>query len=224
MAELTELTVGTTMMLIHHAVTRGLKVCVERGVLFAQDGYPDAATRAGFGVYARALVAVVRGHHMSEDAVAFPYLRAKLPDVPFDELMADHRVMDTMLDELEVTIEAVATEAAAAAGLDDLTRIAASLSELWHPHIGIEEERCYAPEVISVVMDAEEDAHLMQALGAYAQEHVVPLSLGMPFLLYNLASPERATYVSGLPPVVTEQLVPVVWKEQWAPMQPFLLD
>ena len=27
-----------------------------------------------------------------------------------------------------------------------------------------------------------------------------------------------------IPPVVTKVLVPVVWKEQWAPMQPFLLD
>jgi hypothetical protein len=26
-----------------------------------------------------------------------------------------------------------------------------------------------------------------------------------------------------MPPVVSQELVPVAWKEQWAPMKPFLL-
>jgi hypothetical protein len=27
-----------------------------------------------------------------------------------------------------------------------------------------------------------------------------------------------------MPPVVTQELVPIAWKEHWAPMVPFLLD
>ena len=73
-------------------------------------------------------------------------------------------------------------------------------------------------------MDADENARVGQLLGEYAGQHVEPLSLGVPFLLYNMSRKERAAYAQTLPPMVTEQLVPVVWKEQWAPMQPFLLD
>jgi hypothetical protein len=46
----------------------------------------------------------------------------------------------------------------------------------------------------------------------------------VPFLLYNLPPEERAIFSQGMPPVVTQELVPVVWKEKWSPMKPFLLD
>jgi hypothetical protein len=223
MAEVTGPNVGTTMIFIHGAITRGLRVSVERGTEFAQGGYPDAATQAGFALYCRTLVSVLRGHHMSEDAVAFPFLRDKLPDVPFDKLMADHRVMDGLLDEFEAGSEAVAAEAQVGPSLADLVHTATTLSDLWHPHIQIEEQRIYAAEVIAAVMDADENAQVGQRLGEYAQEHVQPLSLGLPFLLYNQPRQDREAYAATMPPMVTEQLVPVVWKEEWAPMQPFLL-
>jgi hypothetical protein len=46
---------------------------------------------------------------------------------------------------------------------------------------------------------------------------------GHPFLLYNLPTEERAIIAQAMPPIVTRQLVPVVWKEKWEPMSPFLL-
>jgi hypothetical protein len=46
----------------------------------------------------------------------------------------------------------------------------------------------------------------------------------MPFVLYNLPAEERAILAQKMPPIVTQQLLPVDWKEKWAPMQPFLLD
>jgi hypothetical protein len=45
----------------------------------------------------------------------------------------------------------------------------------------------------------------------------------MPFVLFNLLDAERAMMSQGMLPVVTQQLVPVVWKDQWMPMAPFLL-
>jgi hypothetical protein len=51
-----------------------------------------------------------------------------------------------------------------------------------------------------------------------------PTYLAVPFLLYDLPPEEKAIQARGMPPELTEQLVPVVWKEQWAPMKPFLLD
>jgi len=34
---------------------------------------------------------------------------------------------------------------------------------------------------------------------------------------------ERRRMGALFPPVVTEQLVPVVWQDKWSPMKPFLL-
>jgi hypothetical protein len=45
----------------------------------------------------------------------------------------------------------------------------------------------------------------------------------MPFVVYNLSSADRAEFVKVLPPVVTQQLIPIAWKAAWAPMTPFLL-
>ena len=211
------------MIFIHRAITRALRVSIGQGSEFAQGGFPDAQTQTGFALYGKTLVSVLRGHHMSEDEVAFPRMRGMLPDVPFDRLMADHQVMDGLLDELEERAQAVATEAQPGPSLAELVNTATALSELWHPHIQIEEQRIYAADIIAAVMDADEDAQVGQELGEYAREHVQPLSLGLPFLLYNLPRQEREAYTATMPPMVTEQLVPIVWKEAWAPMQPFLL-
>jgi hypothetical protein len=43
-------------------------------------------------------------------------------------------------------------------------------------------------------------------------------------MLFNLSPQDRAAFAQAMPPVVTEQLVPVAWRDKWAPMKPFLLD
>jgi hypothetical protein len=48
--------------------------------------------------------------------------------------------------------------------------------------------------------------------------------LAVPFLLYNVESDDRAHFFAVMPPEITQQLVPVVWKDEWASMKPFLLD
>ena len=35
---------------------------------------------------------------------------------------------------------------------------------------------------------------------------------------------DRAYFLAVMPPEVTQQLVPVVWKDEWASIKPFLLD
>jgi hypothetical protein len=97
--------------------------------------------------YGRKSRAKLSAHHLAEDEVAFPYLRPKLPEVPFDELMTEH-----------------------------------------------------------------------------SQQHLQSPFLGIPFVLYNLPADERAIMTAMMPPAVTQQLVPVDWKQMWAPMQLFLLD
>jgi hemerythrin-like domain-containing protein len=216
--------IGAAMMTIHRGITRGLAIGIERGTGFARQGYPDAATQAGFVTYVQTLVTVTSAHHISEDEVAFPYLRGKLPDVPFDRLLADHRVMERMLEELKAAASAVAGESEAGQSLSGLTRILVELAELWHPHIGIEERDIYAIEIIAGVMDVDENVRVGQMLAEKAQQYVVPPYLGVPWLLYNLPPDVRASFARTMPPTVTEELVPVTWKAHWAPMRPFLLD
>jgi hypothetical protein len=43
-------------------------------------------------------------------------------------------------------------------------------------------------------------------------------------MLCNLGPDDRALFAQVLPPGFLEQFVLGAWKEQWAPMRPFLLD
>ena len=214
--------IGTVMVRVHNAITRGLKVSSERSAAFAQQGYPDAATQEGLVTYVRTLAEVLNAHHLSEDHVAFPYLRSKLPDAPYDDLLAEHREMDEILEVLEGDVEVVAAQAQAGESLNSLNRTLASLEEAWHPHIDKEVHYLYAVEKTDAVMDLDEQIQLSREVGEYSQKQGNP-ALMVPFLLYNLPPEERASMAMAMPPVVLEELLPVVWKETWAPMEPFLL-
>jgi hypothetical protein len=50
-----------------------------------------------------------------------------------------------------------------------------------------------------------------------------PPFLIVPFILYNIPADKRTMLTSQMPPQIIEQLVPINWKDQWAPMKPFLL-
>jgi hypothetical protein len=54
--------------------------------------------------------------------------------------------------------------------------------------------------------------------------HSGPDYLVVPFVLYNLSPEQRAILAAEMPPIVTQQLVPIAWKAQWEPMSPFLLE
>ena len=48
--------------------------------------------------------------------------------------------------------------------------------------------------------------------------------LTLPFILYNLPVQQKSAMAEGMPAEVVEQLVPIVWREKWEPMKPFLLE
>jgi hemerythrin-like domain-containing protein len=215
--------VAADLIRIHSLITRGLKVSIERGQVFAQDGFPDASTREGFVDYVQSLVSVLNAHHLTEDELVFPYLRDLMPGTPFDVLIEQHQQMMPILDEIKAAIEAVAAEERAGEALNDLNRALTKVAELWHPHIQIEEEH-FSVEKGAELISVEEHIRLAQTFAKYSQEHTDPDYLVVPFMLYNLSPEERAILASAMPPVVTQELVPRAWKEKWAPMRPFLLD
>lgn len=223
MSEMVQPNIGADAIRIHRIITRGLKVGIERSRAFAQEGYPDAATQGGFISYVQSLASVLHGHHVTEDDLIFPYLRDRLPEAPYDLLSAQHRELEPLLEETQATLEAVAAEAQPGAALDDLNRTLSRIAEIWYPHIQIEEER-FGVQALAALIEADEHVRLGKESAQYGQEHAGPGYLTVPFMLYNLPAEDRAILAQAMPPVVTQQLVPGEWKEQWAPMAPFLLD
>ena len=83
------------LVLVHKAITRGLTTGIENAERFIREGYPDRATGAGFALYLRTLAGVLHMHHSAEDEIAFPFLRDKLPDLPFAALIDEHQQMES---------------------------------------------------------------------------------------------------------------------------------
>ena len=214
--------IAADLIRIHSIITRGLDVSIEHAQSFARDGDFDAPTQEGFIIYVRSLLSVLHAHHLTEDEMAFPYFRDVLPGAPFDALMAQHAEMESLLDECGELIERVAADAGAGEALRDLSGVLAQIRERWQPHIQIEEQHL-SPER-AADLGVEEQIRLAKQFAKHTQEHSGPDYLVVPFMLHNLPPEDRAIFSRGMPPVVTEQLVPVAWKEKWEPMKPFLLD
>ena len=215
--------VALDLLRIHSIITRGLDVATEKSQVFARQGFPDASTWEGFICYARSLVSVLQAHHLTENELVFPYLRAKLPDAPYDLLIAQHRELVNILDEVKVAIEEVAADAEVAASLTKLNGALRGIGEIWHPHIGIEQDR-FAPDKVGPLLTPAEHTRLSGLFAEHGRKRTGPGYLVVPFLLYNLPPDERAMFARGMPFILTRLLVPVVWKKKWAVMRPFLLS
>jgi hemerythrin-like domain-containing protein len=215
--------IGVLMVRIHNAVTRGLAVSIERSDEFIKNGYPDPATQDGFITYARTLGMLINAHHLTEDNVVFPYLKTKLPKAPFDKLSADHKTMDSVLKEIQVAVNMMAVQPQGGEPLKNLNIAVKRISEIWHPHIAIELFNIYEAKRTEDVMSAEEQIKLMTDAAMYSTKEGDPGYL-IPFILYNLQAEDRAYMEHTLPAPFLKELIPVVWKNKWEPMKPFLID
>jgi hemerythrin-like domain-containing protein len=222
MSNQTEGIFAVSLVAIHNVITRGLKVSIESAGKFAGHGFADATEQAGFLNYVRALVSVLDGHHLTEDDVAFPYFRDKLPEAPFDLLSAQHREMVPLLGEIRTAVERCEKADQVEAGLRDMEAGLSWVDGMWHPHIQIEQE--HLVEKAGALLSVEEQMNLVRLLGEHSQKHSGPPYLTVPFTLYNVPAQERTVFTKAMPAEVTGHLVPIVWKEQWASMAPFLLE
>lgn len=215
MSEKPEPNIGQDLQHIHRAITRGLAVALENCQAFAASGFPDDTTGEGFWKYCQGLEANVHSHHTTEDDLFFPYLRERMPGTDFDELMNDHQKMHGILAEMRAAREA--------GSLADMHRALSRMASLWHPHIQ-KEEADFSPDIAAEIMTIPEHIEMAQEAAAHSQQHAQPAPLAVPFLLYNLEGEDRGYFLAAMPSEITQQLVPVVWKDEWAPMKPFLLD
>lgn len=212
---------GQDLLRIHHAITRGLSISLEKGITFLQNGFPDTATRKGYTDYVQSLAIVLSAHHLSEDEIAFPAVIDRIPTAPYDRLAADHRKIAALLDPIRGAVPQVA--GGETAGLARLVDDLHKAIEVWSPHIQVEETN-FSSRALSTVLTPEEQGRLSGLMAKHAQEHATPGYLALPFTLYNLNPDERAAMAATMPAVVVDELIPKAWKAQWASMQPFFLS
>jgi hemerythrin-like domain-containing protein len=206
---------------IHKVISRGVEVSRQRSHAYADGEQAPPSVVAGFADYLQALVSVLHAHHTGEEEIAFPVLQGRFPDAPWELLVEEHRAVVPLLADLEAAVARIRQQAlldawpAAAGTLDQLASV-------WDPHHQREEAYFTTPDAARAV-PADEQAALAAKLAAHGQQHAGPDYLVLPFLLYNLDGDERRAMQAQFPPVVTEQLVPVVWRDKWSAMKPFLL-
>jgi hemerythrin-like domain-containing protein len=207
------------ILVFHVIITRGLAVSLENA---RQGNSALDANRPGFSDYVHSLASLLHAHHLSEDELIFPYLKTVLPEAPYDKLSSDHQLMEPMIETLENANGRWRSGAGEALG--EISSSVESLDDLWHPHIAIEEKEIYLPEKLEELIEPQEHIRLMQQSAELSFKNMGPHYLVVPFMLYNLEPGPRSMLASRMPSEMIEQLVPVAWKDQWAPMKPFLLE
>jgi hemerythrin-like domain-containing protein len=222
MSEDHESSFSRALITIHAVITRALKVTKTHSQSFVQHDSSDASLRLGFVSYVRTFVSVTHAHHLTEDELLFPYFRDKIREAPFDLLTAQHREVARLLDEIAAATDEAESGSQAGEPFSRISRTAAELAELWHPHIE-NEESIFTSERLHAAVTLDEQLKLTKLAAEHGMKHSGPDYLAVPFILYNLSPEDRAAMSEQMPPIVTQQLVPVAWKEKWEPMSPFFL-
>lgn len=211
------LNVGNDLVLIHKVITRALNVSIQN----SRDNDISGNRRSGFTLYVRSLATLLHAHHTGEDELAFPFWKARLPSGPFDELCTQHREMIPYLERIKRWAGA-GLDAWQASELEEVHQALSDLGKLWEAHIALEEETV-GPEPSRQYLSSSENELLSRQLAEHGQAHSQPNEVVMPFIVFNLATADRAEFIKVLPPVVASELIPVAWKAAWEPMIPFLL-
>jgi hemerythrin-like domain-containing protein len=215
--------IGWDLVRVHKVVTRSMDMIINKGQEFAEAGFPDAITQAGFTDYVRCFASLMHAHHTTEEELAFPYFRGKLPDEPYDVMLSEHSKIAWLIYDIRSVVGDPGGAALDPGKLRNLESVVADIRQIWRQHI-LKEENSFSPQHLDQVMSQEEQETMSKLFGAHSTRHAVPDYLVTAFLLMNLEGEERQMMARNLPPLVVEQLVPVVWKDKWGPMRPFLLE
>jgi hypothetical protein len=105
--------------------------------------------------------------------------------------------------------------------LQDLEDALKRLNESWHAHIKMETDEFLSKA--DTLLPVEVQLGLVRSASEHGQKHSQPAPIMVPFMLYNLPREARKVFSHGMPAELPENLVPIVWKEQWQPMMPLLL-
>ena len=207
---------------IHMVITRSLEVGLQKGEEFLKTGFAIPEELLGYSSYIHCFEAVLGSHHKGEDLIAFPEFRKVLPQAPYDQLSIDHHSVEMLLATLPPAIAELSSNKPNK-GLQVIVDTLSQISKVWYPHIQLEEEN-FAQEKLDAVLTIEEQNNISVASSKFSQEHSNPPYWVIPFILFNLEPVERAKMAAFLPPVIMNELIPVIWRDQWAPMKPLFLE
>ncbi|HKI78333.1 MAG TPA: hemerythrin domain-containing protein [Ignavibacteriaceae bacterium] len=207
---------------VHQIITRALDVSIENSDKIIKLGYPDNDTKEGFLNYVSSLFTVIDVHHKLEDEVAFPFLQDRFPLAPFNILDKQHIEIVTKLREANNILTKLKNIESNLI-LNDLSKVLSEIKNLWHPHIALEEEQFASKEIMALI-NQEEQKRLAAEFANFSKTNAAPDYLIVPFLLYNLPEEERKLFAENLPPIIVNELAPVVWKDKWNSMKPFFLN
>jgi len=221
MSEKQETNIAASFYKIHNIITRGLRVSLEstRGIL--QAGFQGERNREGFFNYIRSLTSVMNAHHLTEDDIAFPYFRDKLPEAPFDDWTYWHGKMSEDLDEINLAVEKCEKKDEFETELRNIENVLARLNEGWPYHIQPETDEFI--NKADALVPVEEQLRLVRQFSEYVLENANPPYLTVPFMLHNLPVEDRQVFSQWIPAEGILNLVPVAWKEKWSSMGPYLL-
>jgi hemerythrin-like domain-containing protein len=206
---------------IHNIITRGLRISHKSVQRFLQRGLEGEESREGFLNFIRAHTSVMNAHHLTEDDIVFPYFRDKLPDASFESLTYYHHLMVMVLDKINVAVDKCAHEDQLETELTNIEKVLAQLNEDWPYHIQPETDEFI--NLADALIPVEEQLRLVRLYAEYDLKNAVPHYLTVPFMLYNLPKEDRVVFSQAMPAEVVQYLVPVVWKEKWESMKPYLL-
>lgn len=216
-----ESNIAVSFLNIHNIITRGLRVSLESARDILQGGFQGERNREGFFNYIRSLTSVMNAHHLTEDDIAFPYFRDKLPEAHFTDWTYWHGKMVEDLDKINLAVERCEKEDELETGLRDIENVLAELNDWWPYHIQPEADEFF--NKADALVPVEEQHRLVRQFSNYVLKNALPLSLTVPFMLYNLAVEDRLSFSQWIPAEGILNLVPVAWKEKWASMAPYLL-
>ena len=208
---------------IHKVITRSLKVVIERGADFHRTGFPNGEIRQGFIDYANCVAIVLESHHLAEDDIFFPAMREKFPLAPYERLSAVHQEIQALLVPVRQAVADLNVQGNGN-GLPLLVDTLRKIAEAWPPHMRMEES-IFSAEALSEGMDPGDTGRPERGDG-----EVCPLSIPIlpvstvPFILFNLRPTDRALWLEHTPPTLMDEMVMKAWKDQWAPLKPFLLE
>ena len=214
--------VAQDLIRIHKVITRSLEVGLSKGKSYRESGFPQPQELLGYTSYIHCLSEVLGSHHTAEDQIAFPTFRKVLPNAPYDQLATDHHGVEMLLLDIPQAITDLSGNTIVH-GLKAIVDTLAKISVIWFPHIALEEKN-FSEVAVNASLSLDEQKYIYDATGKHSQEHSNPPYWVIPFVLFNLEHEERLKMAANLPPMVMDELIPKVWKDQWAPMKPFLLD
>jgi hemerythrin-like domain-containing protein len=180
---------GIELLRIHSTITGALQIAIEHSRFIAEQGYVSSTMREGFTGYIRNFISALDAHHRIEGQMAFPSLRRRLPEAPYDLLLDQHRCLSSALEQLTAILEEaeILGESKLASNMHLLlTRI----NDFWQPHIRIEEEH-FTGEKIEALIDPEEQIRLIQMLEENSRHNP------------NRDAPVPPSFLQGVPPIRT---------------------